>query len=88
MVTVNLIDSTTFEVIVERSTTTTHKVTVTAPYYEKLTGNRVPPEVLVEKSFKFLLDRESNTSILRSFDLPIIGQYFPEYEKVIKEMLE
>ena len=88
MVTVNLIDSTTFEVIVEGSTTTTHKVTVTAPYYEKLTGNRVPPEVLVEKSFRFLLDRESNTSILRSFDLPVIGRYFPEYENVIKEMLD
>ena len=88
MVTVNLIDSTTFEVIVERATTTRHKVTLTAPYYEKLTGNRVPPEVLVEKSFRFLLDRESNTSILRSFDLPVIGQYFPEYERVIKGMLD
>jgi hypothetical protein len=88
MVTVNLIDSTTFEVIVERATTTRHKVTLTGPYYEKLTGNRVPPEVLVEKSFRFLLDRESNTSILRSFDLPVIGQYFPEYERVIQGMLD
>jgi hypothetical protein len=42
----------------------------------------------VEKSFRFLLDRESNTSILRSFDLPVIGQYFPEYERVIKGMLD
>lgn len=88
MVTVKSIDSTTFEVMVERATTTTHKVTVTAPYYEKLTGKRVTPEVLVEKSFRFLLDRESNTSILRAFDLPVIGRYFPEYERVIKGMLE
>jgi hypothetical protein len=88
MVTVKPIDSTTFEVMVEKATTTTHKVTLTAPYYEKLTAKRVAPEVLVEQSFKFLLDRESNTSILRSFDLPVIGQYFPEYEKVIKEMLD
>ena len=88
MVTVTPIDSTTFEVMVERATTTTHKVTVTAPYYEKLTAKRVTPEVLVEKSFRFLLDRESNTSILRSFDLPVIGQYFPDYERVIKGMLD
>ena len=88
MVSVKPIDSTTFEVMVEKATTTTHKVTVTPSYYEKLTGKRVPPEVLVEKSFRFLLDRESNTSILRSFDLPVIGQYFPEYEKVVKEMLD
>ncbi len=88
MVTVTPIDSTTFEVMVERATTTTHKVTVTAPYYEKLTGKRITPEILVEKSFRFLLDRESNTSILRSFDLPVIGRYFPEYEKEIRRMLE
>jgi hypothetical protein len=87
MITVNPIDSTTFEVIVESATTTTHKVTVKASYYEKLTGKRVTPEVLLEKSFRFLLDRESNTSILRSFDLPIIGQYFPEYEMEITKML-
>jgi len=88
MVTVKPIDSTTFEVMVEEATTTTHKVTVTPSYHEKLTGKHVSPEVLVEKSFRFLLDRESNTSILRSFDLAVIGQYFPEYEKVIKGMLD
>ncbi len=87
MITVNPIDRTTFEVTVEGTTTTTHKVTVKSSYYEKLTNKRVTPEVLVEKSFKFLLDRESNTSILRSFDLPVIGRYFPEYERVIKGML-
>ena len=88
MITVNPIDSTTFEVVVEGGTTTTHKVTVAPSYYEKLTGRRVSPEALVEKSFEFLLERESNTSILRSFDLQVIGRYFPEYEKVIKGMLE
>ena len=88
MVTVKPIDSTTFEVIVEGTTQTTHKVTVTHSYYEKLTGKRVIPDVLVEKSFRFLLDRESNTSILRSFDLPVISRYFPEYERVIRGMLD
>ncbi len=87
MITVNSIDSTTFEVIVEAGTTTTHRVTLKPSYYENLTDKRVTPEVLVEKSFEFLLDRESNTSILSSFDLPVIGQYFPEYESVIKGML-
>jgi len=88
MITVKPIDNATFEVMVGGATTTTHKVTVTPSYYEKLTGKRVPPEVLVEKSFRFLLERESNTSILRSFDLPVIGRYFPEYERVIKKMLD
>ena len=88
MITVKAINSTTFEVTVKSGTTTSHKVTVKPAFYEKLTGGRVTPEELVEKSFEFLLDRESNTSILRSFDLPVIGQYFPEYERVIQRMLE
>ena len=88
MITVNTIDSTNFEVIVEGNTTTTHRVTVTHSYYQKLTNNRVTPEMLVETSFKFLLERESNTSILSRFDLPIIERYFPEYEETIKTMLE
>ena len=87
MITVNPIDNTTFEVVVEASTTTSHTVSVKPSYYEKLTNKRVTPEVLVEKSFEFLLERESNTSILRSFDLPVIGRYFPEYERVIGRML-
>ena len=88
MITVNSIDSTRFEVVVEGKTTTTHRVTLTHLYYQKLTNNRVPPEELVKKSFEFLLDRESNTSILSRFDLPIIERYFPEYEETIRKMLE
>ena len=87
MITVNPIDSTTFEVIVEDISTTIHKVVVTPSYYEKLTDKRVTPVVLVERSFEFLLQRESNTSILRSFELSEISRYFPEYEKTIRKML-
>jgi hypothetical protein len=77
----------TYEVTVEASTTTTHQVTVEPDYHLKLTGGRVPPETLVERSFEFLLEREDNTSILSRFDLPVIGRYFPEYERAIAERL-
>ena len=76
-------DPETFKVTVEASTTTTHTVRLRPDYYQKLTGGKVSPETLIEKSFKFLLERESNTMILSSFDLPLIGRYFPEYEKTI-----
>ena len=88
MIKVSEIDASTFEVTVEAGTTTTHDVTVDPSYHEKLTGGRVPPATLVEKSFEFLLDREPNTSILRSFDLTVIRRYFADYETVIREMLE
>jgi hypothetical protein len=76
-------DEETFEVTVRQTTTTTHTVKLTKDYYDKLTGGAVPPETLMEKSFEFLLERESNTMILTHFNLPVIGQYFPEYETTI-----
>lgn len=87
MITIETIDERTFKVTIEGRSTTSHTVTVEPSYYEKLTGGRVPAEKLVEKSFEFLLERESNTSILRTFDLPVIGRYFPEYEGTIRKML-
>jgi hypothetical protein len=53
----------------------------------QLAGEKVSAEKLIEESFRFLLEREPNTSILPAFDLPIIGQYFPEYRQVIRERL-
>ena len=44
-----------------------------------LTDNTVTKTQLLEFSFKFLLDKEPNTSILKSFDISVIEQYFPEY---------
>lgn len=76
-----------YQVAVESGTTTQHTVTLTPEYWQKLTGGGVPAEALIQKSFEFLLERESNTSILRSFDLPVIQRYFPEYERTIAERL-
>ncbi len=80
-------DSKTFVVTVNERTTTTHTVTLEPDYYDKIAGGKVPAEKLIEKSFEFLLERESNTSILSSFDLPLINHYFPEYEKSITQRL-
>ncbi len=81
-------DEKTFTVTVTGAATTTHTVTLTEDYWQKLTGGRTPRRELVKKSFDFLLEREPNTSILRSFELPLIQQYFPEYESTIRSMLE
>jgi len=87
MITVKKIDDRSFEVTVAGRTTTTHRVTVDPAYHERLTGGHISAEELVEKSFEFLLKRESNTSILRTFELPVIGRYFPEYETTIRKIL-
>ena len=79
-------DGVTFQVTVDGRTRTGHTVTVDAAYAQQLTGGRISTADLVEKSFEFLLEREPNTSILRRFDLPVIGQYFPEYESRMKAL--
>lgn len=87
MINVRKLDKTTYRVVVENRSMTSHMVTLPVNYYEMLTEKRISPEELIEKSFEFLLKREPNTSILRSFELSIIGSYFPEYEETIKEQI-
>ena len=87
MITVKKIDDTAFRVTVEGSTRTTHEVTVSSSYYSKLTGGSMPPEILIHKSFEFLLEREPNSSILSSFDLTVINRYFPDYERIIQKQI-
>jgi hypothetical protein len=63
---------------------TTHRVTVAAGDLARLDPGAASPEDLVRRSFAFLLEREPPESILRSFDLTVIGRYFPEYESAIR----
>jgi hypothetical protein len=68
---------------VEGGSTTHHEVTVKQSDLERLDPAARDPHVLVDASFRFLLEREPPTSILRSFDLMEIARYFPEYERTI-----
>lgn len=75
-----------FNVIVTyEGVTTEHIVSLNDDYYQELTKGVITKEELLKKSFEFLLKRESNQSILSSFDLKVISRYFPEYEDEIKQ---
>lgn len=45
------------------------------------------PEALVAESFRFLLEREPPESILRSFELPMIGRYFGDYADELRRRM-
>ena len=74
-----------FQVTVNAKKTTSHNVTLTDDTHQNLTKGKVSKKELIEFSFKFLLERELNTSILSSFELSVISGYFPEYIKTVKE---
>lgn len=70
-------------VTVTASTRTSHVVRVAHDDLGRYGGGDVGD--LVRRSFEFLLERESNTSILREFDLSTIERYFPEYGALIRD---
>jgi hypothetical protein len=76
---------TSFQVMVNAKSQTSHEVKVSPEYAQHLTHGRISTSQLVHASFEFLLAREPNTSILRSFDLSVIAKYFPEYEGTIQQ---
>jgi hypothetical protein len=45
------------------------------------------PETLIHASFVFLLEREPRESIMRAFELPVIGRFFPEYPDELRGRL-
>ena len=77
-----------FEITVNKKLITKHTVLLTDEYHDILTKKKISKKKLLKYSFQFLLERESNTAILSSFELNIISKYFPEYENEIKKILK
>ena len=75
-----------FQVTISGNGTTAHKVKLSKNYYEKINPG-LTPNKLIRSSFKFLLEREPKEMILRKFDLHIIANYFPNYEKEIRKYM-
>lgn len=77
-----------FDVTVRGSgSATRHHVTMKRSTYERLAGGAATPERLIEAAFEFLLAREPKESILARFDVTVIGQYFPDFEREIRRYL-
>ena len=76
-----------FEVTISGSVATQHEVTITDLAHHYLTSGGATKEELLDFSFKFLLAREPNTSILSKFEITVISQYFPEYETELLQTL-
>lgn len=86
MITVKHLGGEEWEVTVKAGATTQHRVRVTQSDLVRF-GGGASAEDLLQESFRFLLERESNASILSSFNLPVISSYFPEYEEDIRQRL-
>jgi hypothetical protein len=68
----------------EGASSTEHEVAVSARDLKRLGAGYPSPEAFVRACFDFLLEREPKESILPSFDVTVIGRYFPEFETAIQ----
>ena len=87
MIGVNMVAANVYEVVVEGEVETTHRVHMSQEYYRHLCSATVTHEYVLIEAFRFLLEREPNTSVLPEFDVMDISRYFPEFEAVIMDRL-
>ena len=80
-------DKNTFAVSIESSVNSNHVVTLNDDIYFEMIEGIKSKEELILFSFKFLLERENNTSILSNFNLETIQNYFPEYKNEIQNWI-
>jgi len=73
--------------VMEGGSETSHRVTLKASDYKRITGLKIEPTELVKRTFEFLLAREPKESILAQFDLSIVGRYFGEFEREMKRSI-
>ena len=73
-----------FDVTIYSSTETNHQVTISDNFITEYQIKNLTKKEIIKKSFLFLLERESNSSILRKFDIEVIANYFPDYKKLFK----
>lgn len=75
-----------FEVMVE-GPDTEHRVTVPEGFISDLGLPEDDLETVVRESFEFLLEREPASSIMSTFSLDVIPDYFPECEQELPKRL-
>ena len=87
MISATMVAANTYEVIVEAEVETLHTVTLSGDYHRQLCGGTLTHEWVLIQAFRFLLEHEPNTEILRSFDLEDINRYYPEFEDEMRRRL-
>ncbi len=73
-------------VVGDDSAATEHDVELSASTLTDLAPGATP-EQLVRESFVYLLERESRESVMRSFEIPIIGRFFGDYPDEISRRM-
>ncbi len=88
LIDIKKINNNEFRVVVKKKTITEHVVVLSDQTLKKLTKNLKTKEELLMFSFEFLLEKEDNTSILKTFELSEISRYFQDFSCYIEKWLK
>ena len=84
-ITIESIDNDTFSVSINSAKDTHHTVTFSDELRESYNLGHIQKDIIIKYAFEFLLVRESNTTILSSFSVDLISNYFPEFKTRLLE---
>jgi len=72
----------------EGNTESEHIVSLNPEDYDRIrNGKDIEVDMLVKKTFEFLLEREPKESILTEFNLADVENYYPDYYDEIRKRL-
>lgn len=76
-----------FKIKIAKEIETEHVISISDEIYKDLTNKKLSKEQLIDFSLKFLLQRECNSSILKTFAIEEISSYYPEYTESLKDFI-
>ena len=79
MISVNLVAINVYQVVLEGSEETFHRVTLDPEFHQTLCAGTNTQEWVLIQAFKFLLEHEARSAIAEQFDLAELTQRYPGF---------
>ena len=83
MISVNMVAANVYEVVLEGSDESTHRVTMSPECYKKICGGTNTQEWVIIHAFRFMLEFEQRSEIAKKFDL---SELILRYEYFVIQM--
>ena len=87
MISVNLVAINVYQVVLEGSEETFHRVTLDPEFHQKLCAGTNTQEWVLIQAFKFLLEHEARSAIAEQFDLAELPQRYPGFVSEMQDRL-
>lgn len=87
MISVNLVGINVYQVVLEGSAESFHRVTLDPEFYQTLCAGTNTQEWVLIQAFKFLLEHEERATIATQFELADLVQRYPDFVADMQDRL-